>query len=68
MLIRYREQKRLFRKSILVLQIGIKHKRGSYIGPDSDMVAPPEWDEEEIVVTWRDATMEDLTEQHKLGE
>jgi len=58
---RYREHKRLFRTSVLVLQIGEESKLGAYIDHNGDDLAPPSWDENKIITTWRDAKVEDLT-------
>ena len=57
---RYRLQKRWFRKPLLVLQIGIERKLGAYVGVDGDTCAPPHWNEEDIIKTWRDASFEDI--------
>lgn len=59
---RYREQKRIFRKSLLVLQVGEVRKRGMYSCPSGDPFStpPPSWDENELICTWRDATIEDM--------
>jgi len=54
---RYRTYKPLFGKEVLVLQVGVERKLGSWNGNDPD---PPNWDPEEIVVSWRDAKTEDL--------
>jgi hypothetical protein len=69
MQIRYREQKRLFRKSLLVLQVCDVRKRGPYISPDGDPfnTPPPSWDEEALICTWRDATVEDILSLKKVG-
>ncbi len=66
--IRYREQKRWFRKSLAVLQVGEEFKRGIYCGTDADMIAPPSWDENEIIIVWRDADMTDAFCIGKINE
>ncbi len=51
--VRYREEKRLFRKSLLVIQVGtITHHA------DSDDIPPSMRDKE--IVQWRDAEVTDL--------
>lgn len=62
MKIRYRAHKPLFGKTILVLQIGVESKLGLWDGYDPhDCGAPPNYNPEEIITTWRDAKVEDLT-------
>ena len=58
--IRYREHSRLFRKSLMVLQLEVGRKKGCYVDSYGDTLAPPSWDENEIITYWRDATVEDL--------
>jgi hypothetical protein len=58
--VRFREEKKLFRKSLLVLEIGVARKKGSYCSFNGDTLAPPWWDEDEIVYDWRDAVPADL--------
>lgn len=57
---RFREQKRWFRKSLMVLQVGIESRVGVYVSPDGDDQPPPNWDENATYTCWRDATVEDL--------
>ena len=64
---RFREQKRFFRKSLMVLQVATERKRGYYYDWRGDTCAPPHWDSEEIIVTWKDANIEE-TIQHLLEE
>lgn len=56
---RYREQKRWFRKSLVVLQIGEEFEKGCYVGRFVEDTAPPSWNENEIIIVWRDADMTD---------
>lgn len=58
---RYRAENRLFRKPLLVLQVGEVKKVGTYVGShDLDTLPPPNWDENKTYIQWRDATVEDL--------
>ena len=50
---RYREQKRIFRSSLLVLQVEVECERFVCHGPMVDV---------EEYIKWRDATVEDLSE------
>ena len=65
MKIRYREEKRFMRKSLMVLQIGTSRKRGGFVDFRGDTCAPPNWDSEELIWTWRDATATDLLDLGK---
>lgn len=57
---RYRTENRLFRKPLLVLQVGEIKEVGIYCGADGDMTPPPSWNENATYVEWRDAEVEDL--------
>lgn len=59
---RYRSHKPLFGKQVLILQIGIDKKLGDWGGESYGFDdPPPNWNPDEIVTTWRDAKVEDLT-------
>lgn len=59
---RYRTYKPLFGEEVLVLQVGIESKLGNWGGYDPTDLGgnPPNWNPDEIVVSWRDAKTEDL--------
>ena len=54
---RLRVHNRLFRKPLVVLQVGKEHKLGQYVSHDGDMLAPPGWDENKSVIVWEDVTL-----------
>jgi hypothetical protein len=64
---RFRGQTRFLRKSLLVLQVATERKRGAYCDHRGDTCAPPNWDADEVIVTWKDATIEE-TIQYLLEE
>jgi hypothetical protein len=64
---KFREQTRFLRKSLLVLQVATERKRGDYYDHRGDTCPPPHWNSDEIIVTWRDATIEQ-TIQYLLEE